>query len=155
VSARNAAIVGALLVAVFVVVVALGQGRDEGSGLETNALIERLAELAGDPASVPLDQIEAACRDEEDPTLLVVGIGLVPTCTVTIVRDERIGILRLEALEPVAIRAPAPEGDVVVRSEAAPGDDDSGRVTVAVGEGETAVVLRCLGAGACRVRIAP
>lgn len=147
-SVKAAVVVGVVVVALFVAAVLVGGSRQRGGPAQTDGLVGRLGELVGDPAAVPRTAVSADCVDEADPDLLVFAGG----CAVVVRHDAGLGLVDLVALTPLSVRAPAPEGDLVVDDDLAAGED----VRVAVGEGETRIDLRCgagLG-GLCRARLA-
>lgn len=146
-SVKLAVVVGVVLVVLFVGSVVQGARRDDGSSTDPNALLDRLGALAGDPSAVPRADVAAGCVDDDDPDLLTITGG----CTVVVRNDSELRLLKLRALDPVRIEAPAPEGDLEVGSEVDPGEE----VAVAVGEGETEVDLDCVGGALaeCRVRL--
>lgn len=143
-SPKAAVVVGLVVVALFVVVVTTGDGR-EGSGRERNGLLDRLGERAGDPAAVPDEAVETDCRDDDDRSLL----EFTGACGLLVTSNKELAVLRLVAGTAVAVEAPAPDGDVEVEA-----DLDAGEATsVAVGEGETVIRLTCPGLGTCRVHL--
>lgn len=150
-STRVAVVVAVIVVVVFIVVLALGGQQPDGSPTDSNALIDRLADRAGDSAAVPLDSIAAECFDDDDEagTLLVFGGALGGSCRLVVEHDGDLGLVRLFARTDFGIDAPAPDGDVEVEADAESGEE----VSVAVGEGTTVIALTCPGSGECEVRL--
>jgi hypothetical protein len=152
VNPKVAALVVALLVVLFVVGVGAGVTGDDGDSRDDSALVDAIASAAGDTAAVDRADILAGCTDEDDPDLLVVPGGLGASCTVVVRSDDQLRLARFVALDPVSVRAPAPEGDVTVEADPDPSDEDQGAFSVAVGEGDTEVLFLCSGTS-CRVRV--
>lgn len=144
-----AVVVLVVIVALFVAAVLVGSSGETGSAAEEdeNSVVDRLADVAGDPAAVPLEDVTAGCASDGDPTLLVFGGG----CTIVVRSDDELRVLRLQTDSPIEVVAPAPDGDVEVEAEIDPGKE----AVVAVGEGVTEVELSCrAGLGDdCRVRM--
>ena len=148
-SVKAAVVLLVVLVALFVATLALGASQEQGSPTDKNALVDRLGEIAGDPSAVPREDVDAGCIDDDDPNLLSFpGGALAGGCVVVVSSDDELKLLRLEALNPIRVRAPAPDGDVEVEDEVAAGTE----VRVAVGEGVTEIDLTCL-AAQCQVRL--
>jgi len=146
-SLKVAIIILVVVVALFVAVLVAGGTQDgNGSaGSDSNRVLDRLTEAAGDPASVQPEDVEADCFSDDDPALLTFTGG----CTLTVTNDSGIKVLRLVTDQPVRISAPAPEGDTTVDADTDPGEVES----VAVGDGETAIALGCGFGATCNARI--
>jgi len=150
VNAKTALIMVLLIVVLFAVAVVAGNTGDDGDSKDDSALVDGLGDLAGDPSAVPRENIGASCVDENDPDLLLVPGGLTGGCTLVVANDEGLRLVRLRALDPFSVSAPAPEGDLDADIDA---DIDANKETaVAVGEGETEIDLSC-DASECRVRL--
>jgi hypothetical protein len=152
VNPKVAVIVVALLVALFVLGVGAGLTGDDGDSKDDNALVDALGSAAGDTAAVAREDILAGCVDDADPDLLVVPGGLGASCTVVVRSDDQLRLARFVALDPVAVRAPAPEGDLTVKADPSPADENQGAFSVAVGEGDTEILFLCPVAS-CRVQV--
>jgi hypothetical protein len=152
VNPKVAAVVVAVLFVLFVVGVGAGVTGDDGDSKDDNALVDALGSAAGDTAAVAREDIVAGCTDEDDPDLLVVPGGLGASCTVVVRSDDELRLARFVALDAVSVRAPAPDGDLTVKADPSPTDKDQGAFSVAVGEGDTEIVLLCP-AASCRVQV--
>lgn len=157
-SVRAAVVIAAVVVAAFVTVVVVGADGRDGTGRDTNALVDRLAEVAGDPASVPIEAIEVGCAIDDNPTRLRFG-GVDARCTLVVAREAGLGTVRVRPRSSFRVEAPAPQGDLVVRADAgstaADEPVDAADVVVAVGEGTTPIVLICPVSATCDAELVP
>lgn len=146
-SVKVAAVVGVVIVALFVSFLALGNSKEQGDVTDGNGLVEQLAGLAGDRGAVPRSAVTAGCPGADDPNLL----AFIGECTIVVRNQGELRLLRLVALSPIRIEAPAPEGELQVRADVGANEE----AQVAVGEGETRVDLACRArlAVECRARL--
>jgi hypothetical protein len=146
-SVKIAILVGVVIVVLFAGSVVVGARQDDGSSTDSNGLVDRLGDIAGDPSAVARTDITAGCVSDDDPNLLVMTGG----CTVVVRSEGDLLLLRLLALNAIEVEAPAPDGDLEVESEVDAGKE----VAIAVSEGETEIDIDCVGglAAECRVRL--
>jgi hypothetical protein len=148
VSIKAAVVVVVVVLVLFVTVLVVGGRQDEGSANDRPSLVEWLGDLAGDAGNVALEDVSAACIDDDQAALLVIS----GTCVLTVTSDAEIARLKLQAVTgTVAVAAPVPNGDARASTKI---DGDDPDVTVAVDDGETEITLACLGFGTtCAVRV--
>jgi hypothetical protein len=145
---KVAVVVLGVVVVLFAAALAVGGSREEGTAdEEQGGVVDRLGEVAGNPAGVPLEDLTADCASPDDPTLLTFA----GDCTIVARNEDGLRVIRLQTDGALGVEAPAPEGDTEVDADFDPGEE----AAVAVGEGETDIELSCdAGPGAeCLVRI--
>lgn len=146
-SSQKALVVAVVVVLVLFAIAVVNQRRagDGDVAERPDGLVGALGKLLGRPAAVERADLSAACL-QADGRLVFRG-----SCTVRVApSDERLRTLRLRAQAATTVVSPAPEGDVVVRTEV----DAGGEVPFAVGRDGADVELTC-GARTCVVEPLP
>lgn len=136
----------ALVVVLFVAAVA---GRDPGRGSARgdHPFLEWLGGLGGDRATVPAELVSGACR-QPDATLQVTG-----ACTLHVADPGSLMLLVVRGTVPFTVSAPAPgDAEVTASDTVEPADDGVAEARVAV-DGETDVVVACVGGLTCLLSI--
>jgi hypothetical protein len=143
------ALVGVLLVALFVV--AVGTGRDDpGDPTARHGLVDRLAALGGEQSAVDPTTVTADC-DDGGGRLVFTG-----SCVLRVADPGRLRTLVLRSAARFVVAAPAPgDADFTVQDEVDPAPDGTGAVAKVAVDRATEVVVSCPGLGGCTVTVAP
>jgi hypothetical protein len=139
------AVIGVLLVLLFIVAVANPSGSGTGKpGERPGGLVGALGRLAGDAGAVPAADVTAKCK-KADGTFVVAFGG----CALTVAAGgSGLRTVRLRTDRALQVTAKAPRNDFTVTDSVDPGKD----VKVAVDEKEATIGLLCTG-GTCVVTL--
>lgn len=149
-------VVVAVLVAVvvlYVVAVSVGaRDRDGDAGADQKGVLGALLDRFEDQNEVPPGELDAPCLQPDGLLVVNTECGLVVAGS-----DERLRTVRLTALSPVTVSAPAPDPEGgesrTVTDRIAPdaAEPDKAKLTVAVGSAGAVITLRCF--PSCQLRL--